>query len=154
MNKNIRNRFSDVPKADRISPVTGESLAQQHMKDETDINVITNRYLKTGILGSGSGTRQPMFGDYTGIDYMEMQNAIADIDMSFMSLSSKIRSKFQNNPRHLLRWLEDPANHDEAVKLGLMPEPEQEVPETNRYDEAKAAGIVPLEPSKNPDIPA
>lgn len=102
------------------TPTIGESLTQQHYKEETDINNIMSKYMKTGVLGNPNATRQPQFGDYSSIDFMEMRNAVADIDQSFLSLSAKIRNRFQNDPHQLIRFIEKPENQAEALKLGLL----------------------------------
>lgn len=102
---------------------TGESLTQQHMKSEADINTIVGRYMKTGQLGNPVSNKQPIYGDFSSIDYMEMRNAIADIDQEFGALPSRIRSRFQNDAHQLIRFIEKPENYQEAVKLGLLPAP-------------------------------
>jgi phage internal scaffolding protein len=119
----MRTRFSEP---NRVTVAKGgESQVQQHMKEETDINTIVSRYLKTGVLGNPStNARQPMFGDFTGMEYMDMRNAIADIDQQFMSLPAKVRGKFSNDPYQLIRFVNDPANIKESLKMGLIAVPE------------------------------
>lgn len=133
----IRDRHSRMEVTE--DPV-GETRAQQQFKDEADINTIVKRYMKTGNLGNPNATRQPSFGDFSSVDYMEMRNAIADIDQDFASLSAKIRRRFNEDPYQLVRWLENPANAKEAAKLGLISQAEAGIdPQQDLVQEAKKA---------------
>lgn len=120
---------------DGIHPTGGEMLTQQSMKDETDINNIIGKFMKTGILTQPGATRKLMFGDTTSDSYHDMVNKIADAELAFTTLPSKIRDRFLNDPYQLLRFLENPENQKEAIKLGLIvlpePQPELEVPVTS-----------------------
>lgn len=120
MNK-IRSKFTDIPRDAKTIP--GDSLTQQHFKDDADINIMTKKYLRgqTPTLGNPMATRQPIFGDFTSIDFMDMKNAIIDAEQQFASLPSKIRNRFKNDPYSLIRWVEKPENREEAIKLGLLP---------------------------------
>jgi len=101
--------------------ITGKSKAQQHHAAEADINTIVRRYLPTGSLPSHG--RQPMYGDFTSYDYMTMLNAVSDIDSTFRTLPARVRGHFRNDPHQLLRFIEKPENHKEAVRLGLLQDP-------------------------------
>lgn len=117
----IRSRFSAQK---RVQPVIGEkSLTQQNMKEETDINTIVQRYIKTGLAPTRRG--EALFGDFSEAnDFMQMKNAIMDIEQNFLGLSARLRKKFANDPYQLMRWLENPDNAKEAIKLGLLEDPE------------------------------
>lgn len=117
--RKIRGRF-DRP--DRVLQENeGPDMAQQQFKEESDINTITSRYLKTGVLGNPNATRLPMFGDYSSVDFLHMQNTIADMEQQFRSLPSRVRGRFDNSPYQLVRFVENPQNYDECVRLGLLP---------------------------------
>lgn len=134
MNKSkIRNRFSSRESHAIIN--TGESATKQSFKDEADINQITARYLKTGVLGNPNATRQAQFGDYTSMDFMEMRNLIADVDQLFNSLPSRIRKRFNNDTYQLIRWIENPDNNEEAIKLGLKEPPQKDFDDNPFIDE-------------------
>jgi len=94
------------------------SRTQQQFKDETDINQQINRWRKTGLMGQT--TRRPIFGDFMALDFQQMMNSISDVEQNFASLPSRIRSRFKNDPYQLLRFVEDPANTEEAIKLRLL----------------------------------
>jgi len=95
------------------------SLAQQHMKDECDINVIVERFGVTGQLPQAP--LEPSYGDFSGVsDYHTALNAIRASDEAFMALPAKIRAKFDNDPNALLNFLQNDANRDEAIQIGLI----------------------------------
>lgn len=105
-------------KAPRVQhPVGGESLAQEHMAKEADINTIVKRFMRTGTLPIKNGG---YYADVSSNDLLTMRNAIADMDSHFQSLPARIRRRFGGDPYQLVRWIENPDNHEEAVKLGLM----------------------------------
>lgn len=101
--------------------ISGKSRAQQHHKDEVNINTIVKRYLPSGSLPSHG--KQPMYGDFTSIDYMSMLNAVSDIDSTFRQLPARVRGQFRNDPYQLLRFVENPQNEKEARRLGLLLDP-------------------------------
>lgn len=95
------------------------SLAQQHMKDECDINVIVERFGVTGQLPVKA--IEPSYGDFSGVsDYHTALNKIKAADEAFMALPAKLRAKFDHDPNALLNFLENEANKDEAIELGLI----------------------------------
>lgn len=130
---NLRNAFN---RGDRVIEETSRELVtKQSEKDSTDINLITERFLRTGTLGTPGKMRNPMFGDFSSIDFQQMRNQIADAEMAFSSLPGRLRSRFKNDPANLLRFVENEANREEAIKLGLI-----EAPVEGEKPEAKPAG--------------
>lgn len=95
------------------------SLAQQHMKDECDINIIVERFGVTGQLPVAP--LEPTYGDFSGVnDYHSALNAIRASEEAFMALPAKIRAKFDHDPNALLEFLQNETNRDEAIELGLI----------------------------------
>jgi len=96
--------------------------AQQHHKDECDINVILERFGKTGQLpvNAISGS----YGDFSGVhDYHTALNTLIAAETEFESLPATIRKQFANEPANLIEFLNDPKNKDKAVELGLVNQP-------------------------------
>lgn len=113
------SRFNLPPRRPVMN--TEPSMAQQHFKDECDINQIMARYQRTGILTDNPGSLRPLFGDFSNVsDFQSAQNAILDVNDSFMSLPSSIRARFNNDPGYLLEFLAKEENRGEAVSLGLV----------------------------------
>lgn len=111
---------------DKASSDTGlkcddPSLAQQHCRDECDINYIVERFGVTGVLPPVDRPA-PTYGDFTGVyDYRSALDAVMAADDAFMSLPPKIRERFANDPAALVDFCSDPANRSEAMELGLIP---------------------------------
>jgi phage internal scaffolding protein len=95
------------------------TLAQQQFKDECDINNILRQFNVTGLLPENP--LSPRYGDFTGImDYQSALNAVIAAEEGFMALPAEIRASFDNDPEQLINFLNDPANKDQAIKLGLI----------------------------------
>lgn len=95
------------------------SLAQQHMKDECDINVIVERFGVTGMVPSSPVA--PTYGDFSGVlDYHSALNQIHATERDFMGLPAKLRARFNHDPYELVNFLMDEANRNEAIELGII----------------------------------
>ena len=95
------------------------SLAQQHMKDECDINIIVERFGVTGKFPVSP--IEPTYGDFSGVsDYHDALNRIEASNKAFMALPAKIRAKFDHDPNALLQFLQNEDNRDEAIEIGLI----------------------------------
>jgi phage internal scaffolding protein len=111
------------------------TLAQQHFKDECDINNILRQFNVTGMLPEAP--LSPRYGDFTGIvDYHSALNAVIAAEDGFMELPAQIRARFQNDPENLINFLNDESNKDEAIKLGLI---DQKLIENEQKIEAEIA---------------
>jgi len=108
---------------DVISSSTGlacadPSLTQQQFKEESDINTIVDRFMKTGHLPDP--VSMPQYVDYEGVfDFQSAMNVVRQADENFMRMDAKVRARFHNSPQEFLEFFADPANADEAVRLGL-----------------------------------
>lgn len=95
-----------------------ESRAQQHMRDECDINTIVRRFGVTGTLPVAA--HLPSYGDFDGINnYQEALAAIKIADEAFADLPSSLRKRFDNDPAKYVEFCSDPANLPELRELGL-----------------------------------
>lgn len=109
------------------------SKAQQHAKEECDINNIVRRFGVTGMLPVAG--RLPDYGDFTGInDYHTALESLRAADDVFMSLPSDIRSRFKNDPGEFVDFCSNPDNLPELRKLGLAPTPADPVPDVPAQD--------------------
>lgn len=101
----------------------------QSQKDETDINVIWDRLMKTG--SPLPVAPPPTHADFTEArDFQESQNLILAARASFMALPANFRAKLDNDPAAFVDYAQDPENLPELRKLGLaIPEaPAKEAP--------------------------
>ena len=97
----------------------GESKTKQSFKDECDINRIMARYQATGLLDF-TQKREARYADVSGLDYQEAANLVAGAQSMFNDLPSTLRERFSNDPAQLLAFLDDQANLQEAIALGLV----------------------------------
>ena len=118
----VRNPYNyDV---DQISDETGllcldPSLAQQHQKDDADINVIVERFGLTGQLPNA--ITPPQYGDFSQVtDYHSAMNAVIAAQENFMELPAKLRARFDNDPSKLIDFVSNGDNREEAVSLGII----------------------------------
>lgn len=96
-----------------------ESLAQQQFAEESDINVIVERFGLNGELPANPV--MPQYGDFSQVtDFQTAMNAVIRAQADFMQLPAKVRSRFDNDPQKLLEFVSDDANLDEARVLGLL----------------------------------
>lgn len=94
------------------------SMTKEAPANEVDINTIMDRYLRTGVLPE---PRPAQYGDATAVpSYEEAMNIVNQGREAFEALPSKIRERFANDPGQFLAFVNDEANYDEAVKLGLV----------------------------------
>ena len=94
------------------------SLTQQQFKEESDINTIVDRFMKTGVMPDP--VSMPQYVDYEGVfDFQSAMNVVRAADENFMRMDAKVRARFHNSPQEFLEFFANPDNVDEAVRLGL-----------------------------------
>lgn len=115
----------DVDQASFVSGLdTGpESVVQQSLAADADINVIVRRFGLTGTMPQV--LNMPTSGDFTGVtDFHEAANVVRRAQEEFLEVPADIRARFGNDPGQLIAFLGDDANRAEAIKLGLVKVPE------------------------------
>lgn len=125
---------------DEIVPVEFKSdlpsETKQSMRDECDLNLLIQKYpnmLDNGIAALQSG-QFAGFEDFTmaPTDLQEAMDAVDEVQARFAELPAAVRDKFGSDPLSLLSFLSNPANDEEAVKLGLKIKPENLAVETGK----------------------
>lgn len=122
----VRSAYNyDMDKAsNETALVTPEpTKTQQQFKEETDINTIVDRFGLTGELPTDVVV--PQSGDFTNVvDYQTALNLVIAGRDAFAEMPADVRKRFGNDPALFMEFVHDPANLEEARKLGLaMPEP-------------------------------
>lgn len=98
-----------------------DSMVQQHLSAETDINNIMAKYAKTGVL-THVGTMAGEYGDFSTVpDYKTAMEQIMAADALFMELPAKVRDRFGNDPAQFIEFATDEKNIDDLRKWGLAP---------------------------------
>ena len=106
---------------------SGPTRTKQSFKDECDINNIMAKYQRTGLIDAVSRI-QPQYGDVVGFDFQFAMDQIVQAQEMFMELPSSWRKRFHNDPREFVEFVGNPENREEAVRLGLIVEPEAPEP--------------------------
>lgn len=100
--------------------VGGPSLTDQSQAKLTDVNVIMDRYTKTGQL-THLRQQQGIFEDVSQIQGLhEAFEAVEFAKDSFNSLPAKIRAHLGNDPTKLVGFMTDPKNQDVLMEYGLI----------------------------------
>lgn len=99
------------------------SMTKQAPAQETDINYIVNRYLKTGQMPPAP---EPQYGYMPSIDLIDAFQLVQDAEDSFMALPAATRAAFANDPVKLLQAVEDPSQMDLLIAHGLANAPQQD----------------------------
>lgn len=141
----VRDRYSDrVPV---VNGTKGASMAKQSFKDECDVNKIVKQYNKTGLFVHLNDA-VPSYNEFTtddvdsniGNDFHEAMNFVREASEAFNELPAELRMRFDNDPGTFLQFVDDPANREEAIELGLLEGPEPDV--------------TPADTPREPDPPA
>lgn len=100
-----------------ISPHGGKSLTEQQFASECDLPSIIAKY---GIVPPPSvspltGADVSQYGDYA-----ECLQAVVDATAQFESMPSSIRERFGYDPHSFFKWVADPQNIEEGIRLGIF----------------------------------
>lgn len=130
-----------------------KTMAKQAFKDECDINTIMSKYQKTGLIEHVQKV-QGSYGDFTSVqDYQLSLNQVIEAQEAFEALPAKIRERFANDPSHLMAFLANAENQEEAERLGLV-EPKAPPPQPKAAPAASEAPAGADPASKEPKAPA
>jgi len=122
-------QFANHKVGQKVKPktITGTTGAKQENREECDINLIVKRFSATGEKPVNMQKLQPIFADVSSVgDYAGALRAVTAANEAFAALPAELRTQFGNNPESLVSFIQDDANYDEAVRLGLIekkPEP-------------------------------
>ena len=118
---NIRTYYGHAESEGYVSE--NPSVTQQQFKDEADINYIVRMYDAQGVIPgqTGAAPREPMFGDFSNLpeNAQEAYNQILEAKSNFNNLDVEIRKRFNFDPAAFFEFVQNPANVDELVSLGL-----------------------------------
>lgn len=100
--------------------VTVQSFAQ-----DADINTLMKRF---GVTDGAIPPAVPdprYYGDFSDVpDFRAALDATREAQQRFNLLPAEIRNRFAEDPVRLWEFVNDPANTEESVKLGLLKRPE------------------------------
>lgn len=110
-----------------INPKTGKletpvDRTKQSDLASCDINKIIKSFSMSGQVNHISANAlKGMYADLPDeLDYQGALNLQIEADKAFMSLPAHVRDRFGSDPAKFLAFMSDPANTEEARKLGLL----------------------------------
>lgn len=128
---------------DNVDPKTGEvmpSMTRQSEMEGCDIHNILRQFSQVGfeeLVRQNAARGQ--YADLTNLpDYQEALNIVQASNAAFAALPSQVRERFLNDPQRFVAFLADPANAEEAVRLGLATQ--REPPEDSSSQPAPVTG--------------
>lgn len=113
----IRSYSSPKLSVSMSFPETGRT--RQEFVEESDINNIMARYLKTGTI-DWVNKYDAQHLDCSGLDFQSAQDQIVQAKTMFAELPAQLRDTFQNDPVLFVDFCSDPANYAEMDAMGLL----------------------------------
>jgi len=108
---------------------SGDSVTQQHFKNQCDVNQIVAAYEATGVDPYAHRAQQQNFGFATSKTFEQASREIAEVHSAFAALPSKERSAFANDPAQWIEAINTPAEIVEEIIDSAGPEsPSEEAP--------------------------
>lgn len=139
----------------RIDPKTGEltldpSMTKQSFVAECDINNIVRDFTQHGMIQHiNERAAMGAFVDLPDtMDYQQALEIARQAQTAFDQLPAKVRARFDNDPTEFLAFMQDPANQDEAIELGLAADTRFQPP-----PQAQAGGETPPSQPAPPPAP-
>lgn len=102
---------------ERLAP--GEGGAKQSMREECDVNLIVQRFQKTGLI-SHLADGVPSFVDVSELgDFRSVLEHCRSVEAYFQGLPAKVRAVFSNDSRSFMDYLEGNPGVGDLEELGL-----------------------------------
>lgn len=120
----FRPRYEN-PQTDRVRDLTRTrnnepSKTEQSHTLACNLNEIMRQYGVTKTLPIMAYPPEMFGDDNLELTLADAYETVRDADFYFQNLPASLRQKFNNSPTHLWQWVNDPANAEEAVSLGLL----------------------------------
>jgi len=122
---------------------TGPGLTKQSMSKECDINLIMDKYKKTGTVNFLNSQEAIYTDDMVDIDFHEAMTVIADANNMFAQMPAHLRKEFKNDPGNFLEAVHDPEQAQRMFDLGLSSK--------NPSPATEAVTAAPAAPAETPE---
>lgn len=104
-----------------------DGLTHQSFAEDADINVLAKRFGLDKATMPVAPIDPRYYGDFSDVpDLRTALDLVRDAENRFMDLPAPLRAKFDNSPAKMWRFVNDPDNAHEAVRLGLLRAPDPE----------------------------
>ena len=153
LKKTITFRSAYDPHKKYVFNTVGESLTQQHFKEECEVINIIKKHDRNGIIEHVQ-RGQARYGDFSEVhDYREALDLVRDAQDEFMRIPSDIRKKFANDPGKFYEFVSNPDNKEELKKMGFIETLQASVDESSATDKSSSGAVEPSNSSSSPEEP-
>ena len=143
MEKTITFRSAYDPHKKYVFKTVGESLTQQHYKEECEVINIIKKHDRNGIIEHVQRGKA-RYGDFSEVaDYREALDLVRDAQAEFMNIPSEIRKKFDNDPGKFYEFVSNPENKEELKEMGFIDTPQASVDQSSATDKSGSAAVEP-----------
>lgn len=100
-----------------------ETRTVQSQAEDADINTIVKRFKVTGELPK-SPPKIPLSVDFREAGEFDLGAALRYVraaEAAFMQYPAEVRAKFDNDPAVFCDFVENPANEDKCIEMGILP---------------------------------
>lgn len=127
---------------------------KQQFADECNINNIMSKFEKNQLI-EHVNEHKGDYGDFATFEsYHDSVNRVIEAQDAFMTVPAKIRAKFNNDPASFLAYVQDPANADSMIEMGLAHGDRSELHQTQPLPSGPANPPEPNpEPATAPTVP-
>ena len=151
LEKTITFRSAYDPHKKYVFKTVGDSLTQQHFKDECDVINIIKKHDRNGIIEHvqrGSAR----YGDFSEVaDYREALDLVRDAQSEFLNIPSEIRKKFDNDPGKFYQFVSNPENKEELIRMGFIESPDV-VSQSSDTAKTTSGDVEPPTAQADPDV--
>lgn len=127
------------------APSGGKSRTQQHMKDETDINMIIKRHAETGNI-SHLNPRKPLYMDCTKVTTLQAAiHLVEEAEDNFATLPAEVRKACNNDPVQFMDMLYTQEGTAELSEAGLEYAAEPAQPATDQIKPSRKPKTIPAQ---------
>lgn len=113
-----------------------KTRTQQQFKNDCDVNQIVAKFRSTGTISHLRNSQNGVYVDLTTmpVDLMAARQIVLTAEAAFNEIPAQHRQFFGHDPVNMINFLSDPANDEQAIKMGLKvrpaPAPKNEVLDT------------------------
>lgn len=139
---NIRGPYT--PRQRHTTVAHGGGMTKQAHKNESDVNWIVAKYIKTGVIEHGNAN-SARYGFAPAVDFREALELIDEAKQQFDTLPAKVRKEFDNSAEKFLKFCEQPDAAEKLIELGV----EAATPPW-KQDKPEPTPPAPTEPTPTP----
>lgn len=115
----VRKPMHRQEQKDKTGLDTGPGLTEQAHKDETDMNLILEKYARTGYIRHAK-KHQGKYDDISVQDFQSAMFIVSNAQSMFNELPALVRKEFGNEPSRFLDFVQNPANEGRMRELGIL----------------------------------